>query len=173
MKKGKMNIVKEVFIMIVLILLITLILAVALYDFIPNDINISEAIEYTADSSTTSVKQEIAYTNRGDTTADDSLSDQEMVTSLKSYSVEASDLTVYGQKNLYNSGNSNPFDYAEEATTNNQNTTTQQPESNTTNNAGGTSNTANVAEPSQNTNTNTPPATNSTVGTFFENPTSK
>ena len=168
MKKGKMNIVKEVFIMIVLILLITLILAVALYDFIPNDINISEAIEYTADSSTTSVKQEIAYTNRGDTTADDSLSDQEMVTSLKSYSVEASDLTVYGQKNLYNSGNSNPFDYAEEAPANPpaEGNPTQTPSGSNTANTN--TNSAGQTGTATNTNTN-----NSATGTFFEKPNSK
>ena len=167
MKKGQINVAKEIFIIILLIILIMLILAVALYDFMPNDINLSEAIEYTADSTTTSIKQEIAYTNGGDTTADESMSDQEMVTSLKSYSIEASDLTIYGQKNLYNSGNSNPFDYAEEATaeTNTQNSTTEQPAENQTTNAGEQTN------QTQSNNNNS--ATNSNVGTFFESPTSK
>lgn len=164
MKKGEMNIAKEIFIIILLTILSMLVLAVALYDFIPNDIHVSEGIEYTADSSTTSIKQEIAYTNGGDTTADE----QEIVTSLKSYSIQASDLTVYGQKNLYNSGNSNPFDYAEEATPPENTTTTEQPANNQTTNAGEVANTTQQA-PTNNTTT----ASNSTVGTFFESPTSK
>ncbi len=168
MKKGEMNIAKEIFIIILLTILSMLVLAVALYDFIPNDVNISEGVEYTADSATTSIKQEIAYTNGGDTTADESMSDQEIVTSLKSYSIQASDLTVYGQKNLYNSGNSNPFDYAEEATPPENTTTTEQPATNQTTNAGEVANTTQQA-PTNNTTT----ASNSTVGTFFESPTSK
>lgn len=166
MKNGN-HIGKEIFIIIVLIILIMLVLAVALYDFIPNNIHISEAIEYTADSSTTSVKQEIAYTNGGDTTADESMSDQEMVASLKSYSIEASDLNVYGQKNLYNSGNSNPFDYAQEATPP-ATDTTEQPATNQTTNAGEVTNTSN-----QTTEKNTSNANQSNVGTFFESPSSK
>ena len=167
MKKKGTHIGKEVCIMLLLVILIMLILAVALYDFIPNDINVAKAIEYTADSATTSVKQEIAYTNGGDSSADDSATEQEIVTSLKSYSIEAGDLTVYGQKNLYNSGNSNPFDYATEAVTtpepNNTttNTTTGQP-ANTTNSNSATT-----------TNTSGGNTTSSTTGTFFESSTSK
>lgn len=164
MKKGEINIAKEIFIIILLTILSMLVLAVALYDFIPNDINVSEGVEYTADSSTTSIKQEIAYTNGGDTTADE----EQMVTSLKSYSIQASDLTVYGQKNLYNSGNSNPFDYAEEATPPENTTTTEQPATNQTTNAGEVVNTTQPAPTNQTTT-----ASNSTVGTFFESPTSK
>lgn len=93
---------KEIVILILLLILIMLILAVALYDFVPTNVNIPETISYTPDSKTTSIKQEIAYTNGGDVTPDQT--ETELVTSLKSYSINASDLTVYGQKNLYNSG---------------------------------------------------------------------
>lgn len=175
MKKGGINIAKEIFIIIILMILIMLILAVALYDFIPNDVQVAKPIEYAADSETTTVKQEIAYTNGGDSTADES-TQQEMVTSLKSYSVEATDLTVYGEKNLYVKGNSNPFDYAEEASAEGQpennagenntaNTTTQ---TNTTN-ATQTTNTQTTASPAN----NTASGNNSNGGTFFESPSSK
>ena len=162
MKKKKTNIMKEIIIFMILLILIMLILAVALYDYIPSNISIPQTIEYSSDSTTTSIKQEIAYTNGGDLTADDK-NVEEIETALKSYSINSSDLTVYGQKNLYNSGNSNPFDYATEETTTDttenetQNTsgeqTTDQSNTTTTNQSAGT--------------------TNSTTGTFFENPASK
>lgn len=168
MKKKKTHIEKEIFIAILLAILIMLILAVALYDFIPNDVNIVEPIEYTADSATTSVKQEIDTTNNGDLTADQQQTQQEIVTSLKSYSIEATDLTVYGQKNLYNSGNSNPFDYAPD------DTTTQPTDGNTANN---TVTEQQATTPSTNsataTNTTSNTTTNSPTGTFFESSTSK
>lgn len=154
---NKKSLRKEIFILILLLILIMLIVAVALYDFIPSNINMPEAITYSSDSITTSIKQEIAYTNGGDLSADQS--DSELVTSLKSYSITSSDLTVYEQKNLYNKANSNPFDYAEEQTPEQNNTT-----------VGNTTNTTNT------TTTNQTPAqtTNQTTsGTFFEKPNSK
>lgn len=163
----KKSLVKEIFILIVLLILVLLIVAVSLYDFIPTNINVPETVTYSADSKTTSIKQEIAYTNGGDATADPSQTDTELVTSLKSYSINSSDLTVYGQKNLYNSGNSNPFDYAtEEAppTTTPENTTT----TNTTTTPGQTNN-SNAGQ----TTTNESGANTSTPGTFFEKPNSK
>lgn len=93
--------------------------------------------------------------------ADEVSKDDDLITSLKSYSIDASDLTVYGQKNLYNSGNSNPFDYAEETPAQNTAegaTTGQSAEQNTASQTGTTGST--------NTTTTTP-------GTFFENPSSK
>lgn len=153
----KKNLIKEIFILILLLILIMLILAVALYDFIPSDITIPDEITYSSDSVTTSIKQEIAYTNGGDITADQS--EAELVTSLKSYSITSSDLAVYEQKGVYDKANSNPFDYAEEpapeTTTTDQSTTT-----NTTN--------------TTTSQTSTPAQTNQTSsGTFFEKPNSK
>lgn len=157
---------KEIVILILLLILIMLILAVALYDFVPTNVNIPETISYTPDSKTTSIKQEIAYTNGGDVTPDQT--ETELVTSLKSYSINASDLTVYGQKNLYNSGNSNPFDYAEEAPANPpaEGNPTQTPSGSNTANTN--TNSAGQTGTATNTNTN-----NSTTGTFFEKPNSK
>ena len=156
-EKAKNNIIKEVCIFLLLLILILLILAVALYDFIPANRNIPEAISYSSDSKTTSIKQEIAYTNGGDITADQN--DAELVTSLKSYSINSSDLAVYSEKNLYNSGNSNPFDYVNEETANNTpntaDTTNPAPEASTPKEA-----------PTQTTTSTTP-------GTFTEKPNSK
>ena len=91
---------KEIIILLLILILIMLILAVALYDFIPANVSVPETITYTSDTTTTSIKQEIAYTNGGDTTADTNQTDEQLVTSLKSYSIDSSDLTVYGEKNL-------------------------------------------------------------------------
>jgi len=166
MKKKKNHITKEVGIILLLLTLIILMSAVALYDFIPTNINIPEPIKYAADSKTTSIKQEIAYTNGGDKTADESLTDEEeIVTSLKSYSIEASDLTVYGQKNLYNSGNSNPFDYAIEETAPTQ--TTEGATTNTDSTQSGNNTVTNS------TGNNTVTSETTTTGTFFESSTSK
>lgn len=162
--RRKKNIIKEVFIFMLLTILILLVLAIALYDFIPSNVTVPEAIEYSASPETISVKQEIAYTNGGDITPDDS-NGQSSPTSLKSYSIQASDLTIYGQKNLYNSGNSNPFDdYAtEENTTNTGNTTGQ------TNSGNEATNQA----VSNTVNTGANKTTNTTTGTLFEKPNTK
>ena len=124
MKRNNFNIAKEILIFVALLIIIMLIIAVSLYDFIPSNVNVLEPISYSSDSTTTNIKQEIAYTNSGDTTADESAdnsekSDEELVASLKSYTINASELAMYGEKKLYNSGNSNPFDYASEDVTNN------------------------------------------------------
>lgn len=169
--KSKKNIVKEVFIFIILLILVLLILAVSLYDYIPSTIKVSEIKEYNADSKTTAIKQEIAYTNGGDTTENDN-------GSLKSYSIEASDLSMFAQKN-YDKGNSNPFEYGIEATTTNPTTT---PDANNTSNGTNNTNTT-TGQPTTNNNTTTTPnntttvtpgtTNNSSTGTFFESPNSK
>lgn len=159
----KKGLTKEIIIFLLLAILIILVMAVALYDFIPANVAIPDTITYGADAETTSIKQEIAYTNGGDLTG--TASDEELVTSLKSYSIEASDLTVYSQKNLYNSGNSNPFDeYVEEEKTESSGTTNTNTQ--TTNQT-----TSSASNTTTNSTTNT--TTNSTTGTFFEKPTSK
>lgn len=175
--KSKKNIIKEVFIFIVLLILVLLILAVSLYDYIPSNIRVEEIKEYNADSKTTSIKQEIAYTNGGDSTAD-GYTQEELVTSLKSYSIGEADLAMYKQKN-YDQGNSNPFEYGIEATNVNPNPN-QDPNTNSNGN-NNTTNTAGqpvVSNTTNQSNTNTATVTqgttnNSSTGTFFESPNSK
>ena len=115
----KGNITKEIIIMLLLIILIMLIMAVGLYEFVPSGISIPEGIEYNSDSKTVAIKQEIEYTNGGDATADSKSDSEELSTLLKSYTIDATDLAVYGEKKLYISGNSNPFDYGSEDSTSN------------------------------------------------------
>ena len=159
MKKRKTNVAKEIIVFMVLLILIMLILAVTLYEFIPANVNIPESIEYSSDSTTTAIKQEIMYTNGGDLTADQDKQD-DFEPALKSYSIDSFDLTVYGQKNLYNSGNSNPFDYATDEPVQDGGTTDGQ-----TQNQGSTT--------TNNTTSTQAGTTNTTTGTFFENPASK
>lgn len=160
-KKKKDNLTKEVIIMLLLAIIILLIMIVALYDFKPNSVIIPEVVEYSSDAKTSAIKQEINYTNGGDATADGDV--DSVLSVLKSYNIDAVDLTVYSQKSLYNSGNSNPFEYIQEEEQ-------QQP---------GTGNTVNPGEPG----TGSPgtPAQpgdpgnggGETPGTFFENTSSK
>lgn len=164
--KSRKNIVKEVFIFIVLLILVLLILAVALYDFVPTNINVAEIKEYNPDSKTTAIKQEIAYTNGGDISEDST--SEEFITSLKSYSIDASELAMYAQKN-YDKGNSNPFEYGAEATTNTT-TDTNTTATTTTNTSATNTTTTNTTTATTTTNTTT---SNTTTGTFFEKPNSK
>lgn len=180
--KSKKNIMKEVFIFIVLLILVLLILAVALYDYVPSNISVAEIKEYSPDSKTTSIKQEIAYTNGGDMTAD-GMTEGEFINSLKSYSIDASELALYAEKKQYEKGNSNPFDdytVSKETTTSNNTTTPNQnvgasANTNTTTNTG----TVNNNVPNTNAPAPTTPATTTesqaqtTTGTFFESPNSK
>ena len=178
MKKKKAKIAKEIIILMLLTILIMLILAVALYDFIPSNIQIPEIKEYSSDSTTTAIKQEIEYTNGGDLGIDmdkDKDKDEEIQTALKSYSIDSSDLTVYGQKNLYNSGNSNPFDYAteEQPSPSTGGNTTSPNGQNTTQTNTNSSTSTNTSSSTNTTNQSAGKPTNSTTGTFFENPASK
>lgn len=167
MKKKKKNMSKEIVIVLLLLILISLILAVSLYDFVPSNINVPAKIEYSADSETTSIKQEIAYTNGGNLTADDKISDEEsLVTSLKSYSIKSTDLTVYSDKKLYNSGNSNPFDYVEEY----DSTITEENNSNTSDNGNDSNKETTTTTTSSSSGTSN---SSSSTGTFFENKSSK
>lgn len=157
-KKKNTSIQKEIFILVLLLILIMLILLVCLYEFIPNNINVENTISYSADPTTIKVKQEIQYTNNGDSTADISsnnsvkgMDEYELNDYLQSYTITSSQLDVYKQKKLYNSGNANPFDYASEDP------------------AGQ----ANGSTPGGANGGSTPGNSNSTTGTFFEKPNSK
>ena len=167
-RKQRNSFAKEIIIMLLLAIIILLVMLVALYDFIPTNVVIPETVTYSSDAATTSIKQEINYTNGGDITADGDL--DSVVTSLKSYSIEASDLTLYGQKNLYNSGNSNPFDYVQEETQEGGEGSQTTPTSHGT--------TTDQATPGQSTpasqipNTSNP-STQTSTGTVFESKTSK
>jgi len=163
-RKQSQNFAKEVIIMLLLAIIILLVMMVGLYDFMPSNVVIPETVTYSSDATTTSIKQEINYTNGGDITADGDL--ETVATSLRSYSIEASDLSVYGQKNLYNSGNSNPFEYVNEETSQEGgqgSPSTQTPDRTTPE-------TTNPAQQIPNTSN---PNTQTSTGTIFESKTSK
>jgi len=179
--KKKKNMIKEIFIFIVLLILVLLVLAVTLYDYIPSNVNVAEVRKYKPDSKTTSIKQEIAYTNGGDISAD--TDSDALITSLKSYSIEAADLNVYSN---FNKGNSNPFDdyYADTETNDKANSSTPSttssddklnsstPSTTSTDKNNGSSNT--TTNDANKSNTDISNSSNGgTVGTFFESPTSK
>lgn len=150
MKKSKTNVTNEIFILIALLILVILVLVMMLYEYSPRNVSVLEPISYASNSATTAIKQEISYTNGGDTVDDENFEiDGETITSLKSYSIEKSDLKVYSQKNLYNKGNSNPFEYAVEDETKEDGQKTEDKKA-----TQGTTN-------------------NSTSGTFFEKSSSK
>lgn len=157
MKRRKKNsITKEIIILLLLIIIILLIMIVALYDFRPSNVMVPETIPYSSDSKTKNVKQEINYTNDGDMTADGDVntgdnSENNPIGST-TYNVDEMDLNVYKEKNLYISGNSNPFEYVQEETS-----------SQTTNGVSGSSNPANQSNSATAQNGNTTAPTNSTT----------
>lgn len=147
------GLIKELFIVALLIVVIMFSLGVALSEYIPTDENLPEAVEYMADSSVTSALKEISENSEGaggngsngsDTT--DSL--------LKSYTIDQSDLKNYKSKNAFESGKPDPFsDYQAPVDGNTVTNTT-------------TNTTVNSTVTSAN-------KTNSNTGTFFENSGSK
>lgn len=176
-KKKKDNLTKEIMIMLLLTVIILLIMIVALYDFKPKKTLIPELVAYSSDAKTTTIKQEINYTNGGDITADGNL--ESVVDSLKSYSIDAADLNLYGEKKLYNRGNSNPFEYVQDQnksantegdsskTSDNNNGGTSTGSGSTTSNGSGQTTSATPAEK------NNQKSGDTTTGTFFESKTSK
>ena len=168
-RKQSQNFAKEVIIMLLLAIIILLIMMVGLYEFMPSNIVIPETVTYSSDATTTSIKQEINYTNGGDITADGDINS--VSASLRSYSIETSDLTVYGQKNLYNSGNSNPFEYVQDEPTQEGGEGSTSTQSTT----GGTpaQTTASQTTPAQQIPNTSNPNTQTSTGTVFESKTSK
>ncbi len=147
---------KEMFIMALLIMIVVFMVGIIFYDYMPNNKIVPEPITYQADSSTTSVLQEIASTTIGDDTET-----QEKQSIIKSYSIGSKELSTAASKNSYTSGKTDPFaEYKE-------------PVTNTVDENGNV-----IANPSTNTVTNTTTnngatSQNSTTGTFFEKPNSK
>lgn len=118
------TIIKEIGIVALLIVAIGLLLAIILYDYIPNRKAVPIKIqdyEMPAD-----IKEEIENT---------SLDEQNIV---RTYYIDSSDLDLYESTNNYDKGKANPFaDYSEESdegTNSTSNNTTNSTSSNTKNN---------------------------------------
>lgn len=97
------SIIKEIGIIIVLMIAVILILAVLLYEYIPN--NKSVPVKIQAYDMPEDIKQELQSTTE----------EQEIV---HTYYVDSSDLNVYESTNEYNKGKANPFqDYSDNTAT--------------------------------------------------------
>lgn len=91
------KVIKEIIIMLVICLLTMLVLAIALYRYIPNRKAVPEVVIYTASEDV----QDLLEDNI------DTKSDQDNV--ILTYEVTASDLSGYQSTNTYVPGKSNPF----------------------------------------------------------------
>ena len=83
---GKIAI-KEIFILVLLLIVILFVMGVMFYDYIPSNKVVPEPIEYAADSKVTATLQEIAATT--DENVDGEFADDGSL--LKSYSIGTSD----------------------------------------------------------------------------------
>lgn len=137
---------KEIFIIALLLMIVVFMIGMIFYEYMPNNKTIPEPITYVADSTTTSVLQEISTSS--DTTATNS----ETQSVIKSYSIGTKELSTAASKQSYTSGKTNPFAKYETA-----------PSTDAENNKQNTSN---------NATTSTTKDANST-GTFFESKNSK
>ena len=102
----KNTIVRELFLILLLILVIMGTLKLVLYDFIPSKNDIPEFTTYKAESRVSNVLNEINKDEEIEKQSNNNVSDS----LLKSYTIEQSDLKNYVSKNAYESGKINPFD---------------------------------------------------------------
>lgn len=175
------KIVKEVFIMILLILVILFVIGLLFYDLIPFKEDIT-SVEYKPDEEVLKAVEEIQGNTNQVTSNEDAL--------LKSYSIDKEDLNIYANQKSYESGKQDPFaEYSEpiEETTrtetasgipNNANNNSQivfENSEETQSDIKQSSNSQNVVKNEENKNEveNTQNEENSTTGTFFENKNSK
>lgn len=99
------KVIKEIIIMLLICLVTMLVLAIALYKYIPNRKVVPEVVSYTASEE---VKDLLADNI-------DTKSDKDNV--ILTYEVTASDLNGYQSTNIYVPGKSNPFAAASKSTT--------------------------------------------------------
>ena len=129
------KVIKEIIIMLVICLLTMLVLAIALYRYIPNRKAVPEVVTYTASEDV----QDLLEDNI------DTKSDQDNV--ILTYEVTASDLSGYQSTNTYVPGKSNPFAPASSSTTDNGDT------SNGSGNTGNNNNSSSTNQENSNKNT--------------------
>lgn len=163
----KSKILKEVFIIILLVIVIVFTLGILFYDSISIGSKPVSSVQYEASSEVEEVLNEIQESSGTDINEKDSL--------LKSYTINKDDLNVYANENYYESGKKDPFaenseDVEVEKTTTTTSTNKNNTESNNTYIANEETETSNINE---NKVTNETSKNGSTTGTFFENKSSK
>lgn len=163
----KSKILKEVFIIILLVIVIVFTLGILFYDSISIGSKPVSSVQYEASSEVEKVLNEIQESSGTDINEKDSL--------LKSYTINKDDLNVYANENYYESGKKDPFaenseDVEVEETTTATITNKNNTESNNTYIANEETESSNINE---NKVTNETSKNGSTTGTFFENKSSK
>lgn len=163
----KSKILKEVFIIILLVIVIVFTLGILFYDSISIGSKPVSSVQYEASSEVEEVLNEIQESSGTDINEKDSL--------LKSYTINKDDLNVYANENYYESGKKDPFaenseDVEVEETTTTTITNKNNTESNNTYIANEETESSNINE---NKVTNETSKNGSTTGTFFENKSSK
>ena len=159
----KSKILKEVFIIILLVIVIVFTLGILFYDSISIGSKPVSSVQYEASSEVEEVLNEIQESSGTDINEKDSL--------LKSYTINKDDLNVYANENYYESGKKDPFaenseDVEVEETTTTTSTNKNNTESNNTYIANEETESSNINE---NKVTNETSKNGSTTGTFFEN----
>ena len=163
----KSKILKEVFIITLLVIVIVFTLGILFYDSISIGSKPVSSVQYEASSEVEKVLNEIQESSGTDINEKDSL--------LKSYTINKDDLNVYANENYYESGKKDPFaenseDVEVEETTTTTITNKNNTESNNTYIANEETESSNINE---NKVTNETSKNGSTTGTFFENKSSK
>ena len=163
----KSKILKEVFIIILLVIVIVFTLGILFYDSISIGSKPVSSVQYEASQEVEEVLNEIQESSGTDINEKDSL--------LKSYTINKDDLNVYANENYYESGKKDPFaenseDVEVEETTTTTSTNKNNTESNNTYIANEETESSNINE---NKVTNETSKNGSTTGTFFENKSSK
>lgn len=133
------NIVKEIIIILLLTLAIILILGVLLYEYVPANKIIPEAVSYNTPEN---VREELASA--------ESIEEQQMI---MTYEITASDLKNYQRVNDYKAGKKNPFAAASTSTENSSTLNGTQTTGNTTNssNSGNTTGSSQTSNEENNT----------------------
>lgn len=175
------KVLKELFIIILLLMVILFVLGILFYDYIPKGNELINSPKYVADEDVLSTIDEIKA-NSGD-----NITEEKNNSLIKSYSIDKNDLTEYASDKSYESGKKDPFAEVSEPV---EETVTTQKTGATTNNSQ-TSNPIKTDETKENKNQsvsnkveaknnttkesekNTVEKTNSTTGTFFEKKNSK
>lgn len=152
---------KELFIMALLLMVVVFMVGLIFYQYMPNNKTVPEPVSYRADSSTTSILQEIASTSTDDGSNSTGSEAQSII---KSYSIGSQELSTAASKQSFTSGKTDPFAEYVEPTASNTTNTTGTNTTTITNTTQGTTSNSNGSQ------TNT--KSNST-GTFFEKPNSK
>ena len=105
-----MKLIKNLFLIVALSAVIIMVIAICLYDYMPNSVTVSKANTYETSSSTTKVLA--AITEEAELFNQSSSSSSSQPTPsviLKTYSVTNGDLKVYSASGEYDKGRSDPF----------------------------------------------------------------